>query len=146
FDLPTAQRLLDRRGRLDTIDVQAARGVDQVTLRDRVVAVIDPDLEAVTGSALAGGQAPGPPDALDLVRNLVLGCGLVALLVGAFIVHNTFSILVAQRTRELGLLRCLGASARQVRNSVLVESAIVGLVAAAAGLFLGVAVAGGLRA
>src|SRR5262245_38085616 len=91
FDLATAQRLLGRRDRLDTIDVQAARGVDQATLRDRVAAVIDPDQEAVTGTALAGGEVAGLQDDLDLVRNLVLVCGVVALLVGAFIVHNTFS-------------------------------------------------------
>jgi putative ABC transport system permease protein len=145
FDLPTAQRLLDRRSQLDTIDVQAAGGVDQVTLRDRVAAVIDPGLEAVTGGALAGEQAADLEEELDFVSNLVLVFGLVALLIGAFIIHNTFSILVAQRTRELALLRCLGASRRQVRNSVLVESVIVGMVAATAGLLLGVAVAAGLR-
>jgi putative ABC transport system permease protein len=146
FDLPTAERLLNRQSQLDTIDVQAAGGVDQVTLRDRVAAVIDPGLEAVTGGALAGEQAADLEEELDLVSNLVLVFGLVALLIGAFIIHNTFSILVAQRTRELALLRCLGASRRQVRNSVLVESVIVGMVAATAGLLFGVAVAAGLRA
>jgi putative ABC transport system permease protein len=146
FDLPTAQRLLNRQRQLDTIDVQAAGGVDQVTLRNRVAAVIDPGLEAVTGGALASEQAAHLEEELDLVSKLVLVFGLVALLIGAFIIHNTFSILVAQRTRELALLRCLGASRRQVRNSVLVESVIVGLVAGTAGLLLGVAVAAGLRA
>jgi putative ABC transport system permease protein len=146
FDLPTAQRLLNRQSQLDTIDVQAAGGVDQVTLRDRVAAVIDPGLEAVTGGALAGEQAADLEEELDLVSDLVLVFGLVALLIGAFIIHNTFSILVAQRTRELALLRCLGASRRQVRNSVLVESVLVGIVAATAGLLLGVAVVVGLRA
>jgi len=146
FDLPTAQRLLNREGQLDTIDLQAAGGLDQATLRDRVAAALGPSVEAVTGRDLAGEQAVDLQDELGSFSTLVLLFGLVALLIGAFIIHNTFSILVAQRTRELALLRCLGASREQVRNSVLVESLLVGAVAAAAGLLFGAAVAAALRA
>jgi putative ABC transport system permease protein len=146
FDLPTAQRLFDRQGELDRVDVQAAAGVDQRQLRDRVAVTLAADAEAVTGSALADEQAADTQDELGSASLLVLLFGLVALLIGAFIINNTFSILVAQRTRELALLRCLGASRRQVRNSVLLESLLVGVVASAAGLLFGVAVAAGLRA
>ena len=70
----------------------------------------------------------------------------VALLVGAFIINNTFAILVAQRTRELALLRAIGASAKQVRRSVAIEALVVGGLASALGLFAGVGVAKGIQA
>jgi putative ABC transport system permease protein len=146
FDLPTAQRLFNREGELDRVDVEAAAGVDQRLLRDQIAATLGADVEAVTGSFLADEQAGDLQDELGSVSTLVVLFGLVALLIGAFIINNTFSILVAQRTRELALLRCLGASRKQLRNSVLLESLLVGAAASAAGLLFGIAVASALRA
>ena len=81
---------------------------------------------------------------IDLVRQIMLTAGGVALLVGVFVVNITVSVSVAQRTRELGLWRCVGAEAGQVRRSVLLESSVIGIVAAAVGLGLGVGVASAL--
>jgi putative ABC transport system permease protein len=85
-------------------------------------------------------------DAMDLVRLVMLMAGGVAVLVGAFIVNVTLSVTVAQRTRELALLRCVGASRRQIRRAVRLEAAVIGLAGAGAGLALGFAVAATLRA
>jgi putative ABC transport system permease protein len=85
-------------------------------------------------------------NALGFFNTLLIVFALAALLVGAFMIFNTFSITVAQRTRENGLLRAVGASRRQVLSAVLLEAVVVGLLASAAGLVLGVAVASGLKA
>jgi putative ABC transport system permease protein len=147
FDLATAQQVLDRQGKYDEIDVVAAPGVSQEALRDRVAAAIDPRYEALTGKQLAKESADSISKGLGrFLSTALLAFAGVALFVGAFIIFNTFSIIVAQRTRELALLRCLGASRRQVLTSVLTESAVVGVVASVVGLGLGVLVAQGLRA
>lgn len=102
----------------------------------------------VAGTLLVGDTADraGSTAELDLVRQIMLVAGGVAVLVGAFIVNLTMSVTVAQRTRELALLRCVGADNRQVRRSVLVEALIIGVLAAVAGLAAGYGVAAALRA
>jgi putative ABC transport system permease protein len=148
FDLPTAQEVLNREGKFDEIDVAAAEGVTPEQLRDRVRAAIsDPKYEVLTGEELAADQAAAINDTIGrFLGTALLAFAFVALLVGAFLIFNTFTIIVAQRTRELALLRCLGASRRQVMNSVLIESVLVALVASLVGLGLGVLIASGLRA
>jgi putative ABC transport system permease protein len=147
FDLATAQEVLNREGRFDEIDVAAAEGVTPEQLRDRVRAVVDPRYEVLTGQELAEDTAASINDTLGrFLSTALLAFAFVALLVGAFLIFNTFTIIVAQRTRELALLRCLGASRRQVMNSVLLESVIVALVASLVGLGLGVLIANGLKA
>jgi putative ABC transport system permease protein len=147
FDLATAQEVMNREGRFDEIDVAAEPGVTPEQLRDRIRAAVDPRYEVLTGEELAADSAAAINDTIGrFLGTALLAFAFVALLVGAFLIFNTFTIIVAQRTRELALLRCLGASRRQVMNSVLLESLIVALVASLVGLGLGVLIAGGLRA
>jgi len=147
FTLPTAQEVLNREGRFDEIDVVAAEGTTPEQLRDRVRAVLDPRYEVLTGEELSAAQAAAINDTFGrFLSTALLAFAFVALLVGAFLIFNTFTIIVAQRTRELALLRCLGASRRQVMTSVLLESLIVAVVASLVGLGLGVLIANGLKA
>jgi putative ABC transport system permease protein len=147
FDLATAQEVLNREGRFDEIDVAAAEGVTPEQLRDRIRAAVDPRYEVLTGTELAEDTAAAINDTLGrFLSTALLAFAFVALLVGAFLIFNTFTIIVAQRTRELALLRCLGASRRQVMSSVLLESVIVALLASLVGLGLGVLIANGLKA
>ena len=147
FDLPTAQELLNRNGKFDEIDAAAAEGVTPEQLRDRVRAALDPKYEVLTGSELAEDTAAQINDTIGrFLSTALLAFAFVALLVGGFLIFNTFTIIVAQRTRELALLRCLGASRRQVLTSVLVEAVIVAVVASLVGLGLGVLIASGLKA
>jgi putative ABC transport system permease protein len=145
FDLPYAQELFDREGEFNSIVVSAEAGVSQDELAERVQTAVGSDYEAVTGETVADESAADLEEGLSFFNLGLLVFGGVALFVGAFIINNTFSIIIAQRTRELALLRCLGASRTQVRNSVLLESAIVGLVAAVVGLGVGVLLALGLQ-
>jgi putative ABC transport system permease protein len=147
FTLPTAQEVLNREGRFDEIDVVAADGTTPEQLRDRVRAVLDPRYEVLTGEELSAAQAAAINDTIGrFLSTALLAFAFVALLVGGFLIFNTFTIIVAQRTRELALLRCLGASRRQVMTSVLLESLIVAVVASLVGLGLGVLIANGLKA
>jgi putative ABC transport system permease protein len=147
FDLPTAQRVLNREGEFDEIDVAAEPGVTPEQLRDRIRAALPATYEVLTGEELAADQAATINDTIgQFLGTALLAFAFVALLVGGFLIFNTFSIIVAQRTRELALLRCLGASRRQVLGSVLLESVLVAIVASLVGLGLGVLIALGLRA
>jgi putative ABC transport system permease protein len=155
FDTPTvavlqtaaAQRLLGRGDTVDEVQVRAAPGVGADVLRDRIGRLLPAGrLEAVTAATLAARQAGEVQGYLDGLRATLLAFAAVALLVGSFIIWNTFSVLVAGRTRELALLRLLGATRRQVLGSVLLEATVVGLVAAAAGVAAGAGAALGLEA
>jgi putative ABC transport system permease protein len=155
FDTPTvavlqtaeAQRLLGRGDTADQVLVRAAPGVAPDTLRDRIAGRLPAGrLEVVTAADLAARQVGEVQGYLDGLRATLLAFAAVALLVGSFIIWNTFSVLVAGRTRELALLRLLGATRRQVLGSVLAEATVVGLVAAAAGVAAGVGAAVGLEA
>ncbi|HEV2894799.1 MAG TPA: FtsX-like permease family protein, partial [Actinomycetota bacterium] len=116
-------------------------------LRDRIRAAVEPRYEVLTGEELAEDTAAAINDTIGrFLGTALLAFAFVALLVGAFLIFNTFTIIVAQRTRELALLRCLGASRRQVMTSVLLESLIVAVVASLVGLGLGVLIANGLKA
>jgi putative ABC transport system permease protein len=147
FDLATAQKVMNREGRFDEIDAAAEPGVTPEQLRDRVRAAVDSRYEVLTGQELAEDTAASINDTIGrFLSTALLAFAFVALLVGGFLIFNTFTIIVAQRTRELALLRCLGASRRQVMNSVLIESAIVAVVASLVGLGAGVLIANGLKA
>ena len=145
FDLKTAQQVLDSQGKFNEIDVVAQPGTTPEQLRDRIAAAVPKKYESVTGADQAQRSAKEIQDGLGFFSTALLAFAGVALFVGAFIIFNTFSIIVAQRTRELALLRCLGASRRQVLGSVLTEAGLVGLVASAIGLGLGIVIALGLR-
>ncbi len=145
FDTPTAQDVLDRQGTFDEIDVVAEPGVTAVALQQRIAQVLPKGVEAVTSEKVADEQAKQLKEALGFFRTFLLVFAFIALFVGAFIIFNTFSIIVAQRTRELALLRAIGASRRQVLTSVVVEAFAVGLVASALGLVAGIGIAVGLK-
>ncbi len=146
FDTPTAQAFLGKSGRFDEILVAAKQGVSP----DRLVRAIRPILpggaEVATGEAEVRSQAKGTNEDIGMVREFMLAFGGLALFVGGFVIFNTLSTTVAQRTRELATLRTLGASRRQVLGSVLLESLVIGAVASALGLVLGPALARGLSA
>ncbi|MGH2752182.1 MAG: ABC transporter permease [Actinomycetota bacterium] len=146
FDLETAQELFDKEGTLDSIEVVADDGVNARELRNRVAAALPGDIEAQTGASIADEQSESLQQALGFFNTALLVFGFISLFVGAFIIFNTFSIVVAQRTREYGLLRAMGATGRQIVGSVLVESVIVGFVASLVGLAAGFAIAAGLQA
>jgi putative ABC transport system permease protein len=145
FDVNTAQRVFGKIGRFDSIEAKAAEGTSDLTLRDRVAAVVPAGLEVVTSQQVADEAADGVKQALGFFSTALLVFAGISLFVGGFIILNTFSILVAQRTRELALLRALGASRRQIRWSVVAEAFLVGLFASVVGLGLGVLVAIGLQ-
>jgi putative ABC transport system permease protein len=145
FTQAAAQRLMAEPGKFDDIGVVAEHGVSQEQLRDRLAAAL-PAAEVVTGRAIVAESDRDIGKAAKLINRGLLAFALIALFVGSFIIYNTFSILVAQRGREMALLRAIGASRRQVLGSVLLEAVVVGLIAALAGVVAGIGVAAGLRA
>jgi putative ABC transport system permease protein len=146
FDPSTAQALFNSRGHYDTISVLAARGADTVTLQRAIAAILPAGVEVVSGQTVASELSTAINNDLSFISTALLIFAFIALLVGGFTIFNTFSITVGQRTRELGLLRVVGASRRQLFRSVLAEAAATGLTASLIGLGLGVAAALGLRA
>ncbi|WP_249027874.1 ABC transporter permease [Corynebacterium camporealensis] len=118
---------VDKYGNSERLKVSGAEGVDPDELVDHLNATYD--VEAESGEKLAEEMADMVSSALQFVNYFLIAFGLIALLVGTFIIANTFSMIVAQRTKEFALLRALGASRRQITNSVVVESVLVGLVA-----------------
>ena len=145
FDLPTAQRVLGKDGLVDEVDVRAADGVDAEVLQGRISAVLPEGAEAVTGEQVAADGTAAVRDAMGIFTTVLLVFAGVALLVGTFVIWNTFNVLVAQRRREVALLRAVGATRRQVLSGVLLEASSIGLVAGALGLLTGVGLAVGIR-
>jgi putative ABC transport system permease protein len=141
FDTPTAQEVLGRPGRFDSIAVSADPGISAAELRDRIARALPSGIEAVTGDTLAREGARSIRRGLGFVTTFLLVFAYVALFVAAFIVFNTMSITVAQRSRELALLRAVGATRGQVARSVLAEGVASGLVASVAGMAGGVGLA-----
>jgi putative ABC transport system permease protein len=146
FELPTAQAVLGLPGRLSQIGAVGEQGISQEELADRVQAELPPGLEAITGEALTKEQQSTTRDQLAFFNTFLLTFAVIALFVGSFIIYNTFSIIVAQRTREMALLRAIGAARRQVQGSVLIEALVTGFLASAVGVAIGVVLAVGLRA
>lgn len=146
FDTETAQELLTAPGQFTGISVGAEDGVDPGELADRVGAALGSDYDVRTASEQAETLASDFSEALQFFNVFLLVFAGIALFVGTFIILNTFSMLVAQRTQELALLRALGASKGQVTRSVLGEALVVGLVGATVGLAAGYGIAAGLRA
>jgi putative ABC transport system permease protein len=146
FSLSTAQRLFSLEGRYSQILVKAASGVSAQQLRDRVAGVLPPGVQAVTAASAAASQAQQLNSQLSFLTYFFTGFAGVSLFVGAFVIWNTFSIMVGQRIRELALLRALGGRRGQVFRSVLGEAALLGTAGAAIGVLLGVALARGLAA
>ena len=147
FDTRTAQQLFtDGKQAFSDAWVTADDGVSQAQLRDRVAPLLPTGVEAVTGDKVADEAATNISEMLGFIRTFLLIFAGVSLVVGSFLIVNTFSIIVAQRSRELALLRALGASRRQVRRSVLFEALVVGLIGSTLGLVFGFALAIGIKA
>src|SRR4051794_38985033 len=146
FDTPTAQQLLLSPDRLTQISVAADSGVSQAELAARVRTVTGAGTDVVTGKQLAKESSDSIKQGLSFFNTFLLAFGFIALFVGAFIISNTFSMLIGQRVRELALLRALGAARKQVTRSVLGEALAVGVLGSTVGLGLGVLVAAGLKA
>ncbi|MDP3968618.1 MAG: FtsX-like permease family protein [Nocardioides sp.] len=147
FDTATAQELyLDGQDAYSDVWVTAAEGVSQEDLRDAVAAEVPASYSVLTGDEAAEENASALLEAISFITTFLLVFAGVALVVGSFLIVNTFSILVAQRSRELALLRALGASRRQVTRSVLLEAFVLGLVGSTLGLGLGMVLAQGIRA
>jgi putative ABC transport system permease protein len=146
FALPTAQTLFHAQGSYDTINVLARPGADNVSLQRAIARLLPPGVQVVSGQTVVNELSTAVDDALSFISTALLIFAAIALFVGAFTIFNTLSITVGQRTRELALLRLVGASRRQVFRSVLGEAAAMGLAASVVGLGLGVAAALGLKA
>jgi len=146
FTTAAAQRLVSEPGKFDDIAVVAKSGVTQKELRDRIAAVLPAGTEAVTGATVTAENQDAINRGLGFFNNFMLIFAVIALLVGGFIIFNTFSITVAQRTREHALMRAIGASKRQILAAVILEALGVGIVASLLGLGIGVGVAGALKA
>lgn len=145
FSPDEARALFGNGSTAPYIDVGADPGTAPEQLRD-TLAQKYPRLHVETGQQVRDAFTEQIDSALSFLNYFLVAFGLIGLLVGVFIIYNTFSMLVAQRLRELALLRAIGASRRQVRDSVVLEAVVVGLVGSAAGLGIGVALAIGLRA
>jgi putative ABC transport system permease protein len=141
FDLPTAQRIFDKVGELDEIAVAAAPGVTDQQLIREIRPVLPANAEVLTGAEQAADDASDTDEFISFLRIFLLVFGGVALFVGSFVIANSLSITIAQRTREFATVRTLGASRKQVLGSIVIEALVVGTLAAVTGLFLGLALA-----
>jgi putative ABC transport system permease protein len=146
FDLPTAQVLFGKEGKVDTIYVAARSGASISLLTREIGALLPPTAQARTASEEADQELSDLRDELSFLTTGLLVFGFIAVLVGAFLIFNTFSITVAQRTSEIALLRMLGASRRQVLASILLEALVLGTLASALGLMAGFGFAGAINA
>lgn len=146
FDTRTAQRLFLRTGRFDELAIGSEPGTDNEALTKRIRDLLPgKGATAASGARLASEQAQDIADSTKALTKTLLAFAGVALFVGVFIIVNTFTMLVSQRSREIALLRAVGASRRQVVRMVLVEAGFLGLGASVVGFALGLGVAAGMR-
>ena len=144
FDLPTAQRLMRKEGRLDEIAVASRPGVADPELVREIQAILPNGTQVQGVGAQVQSDAEETNEFITFLQTFLLAFGGIALFVGSFVIANSLSITIAQRTRELATLRMLGASRRQVLGSIILEALVVGVVASLVGLFLGLLLAKGL--
>ncbi|GAA2626048.1 ABC transporter permease [Streptomyces axinellae] len=146
FDTRTAQRLFLQAGQFDELTVASAPGTDDEKLTREIRELLPTKgLTVTSGAKLADEQAKEIADSTKWLTRMLLVFAGIALFVGVFIIANTFTMLIAQRSRETALLRAVGASRRQVVRAVLAEAGLLGLLASAAGFALGLGIATGLR-
>ncbi len=141
FELREAQRLFDMEDRLSSIDVIADDGITQEQLVEAISATTPQRVEVVTGDQQTQEEIENFTEGLGFLNTALLAFAGIAVFVGAFVIQNTFRITVAQRVRELALLRAVGATGSQVTWMVLIEAAILALVASALGVVAGIGVA-----
>jgi putative ABC transport system permease protein len=144
--LPVAQALTHKLGRFDQISVAAAKGVSPALLKRRIKAEMPAGVKVETGTESADRSSEEIRENLSFLPTFLLVFGFIAVFVGSFLIFNTFSITVAQRVTEFGMLRTLGASRRQILSSVLVEAVAIGLLGAVVGIGGGFLIALALNA
>lgn len=140
-----AVQLLSDGKHYRAVDISAKPGVTEEELTARVRAALPSNVSVETGTKLRDDTNNGIQTALSFINYILLAFGFIALIVGTFIIYNTFSMIVAQRLRELALLRAVGASRKQVRRSVLVEALLTGVIGSLVGIVAGIGLAIGLR-
>src|SRR5581483_5990384 len=141
FDLATAQRLFQKQGRFDEIALAGKPGVSPEKLLGEVKPVLPAHAQARTGKQQAAKDTSDTDSFISFLRDFLVAFGGIALFVGSFVIANSLSITIAQRTRELATLRTLGASRRQVLNLIFVEAFVLGVLASITGLFAGLGLA-----
>ncbi len=144
FDLPTAQHLFGKPGKLDEIAVAANQGVSDPKLLAEIRSILPPGTQVRTAQAQSREDSKETDSFISFLQKFLLGFGGVALFVGSFVIANSLSITIAQRTREFATLRTLGASRSQVLRSIVLEALVMGILASVVGLFAGLALAKGL--
>jgi putative ABC transport system permease protein len=144
FDLTTAQRLFERVGKLDQIRAKAKPGITPKQLVAEIRAILPPHTQVKTGEGQAKSDAKDTESFLNFLQDFLLAFGAIALFVGSFVIANSLSITIAQRTRELATLRTIGASRRQVRFSIVVEGFAIGAIASVVGIAVGLGLGVGL--
>jgi putative ABC transport system permease protein len=149
FDVPTGQRVFHKEGKLDQIRASKKPGVSEAELLNQIRSLlrregVAQETQVRSGEGQAHEDASDTKAFLSFLQTFLLAFGGIALFVGAFVIANSLSITVAQRTREFATVRTIGASRRQVRRAVLIESFVMGVLASVTGLFLGLALAKGL--
>ncbi|MGN6871265.1 MAG: ABC transporter permease, partial [Solirubrobacteraceae bacterium] len=145
FTLPEAQQLFHKQGRYDQINVAAKSGTSPEQLVNQIKPLLGPSAQVRTGQGQAAQATKDTSGFLNIFQDFLLAFGGIALFVGSFVIANTLSITIAQRTRELATLRTLGATRRQVLLSVLVEAFVIGTIASVIGLFAGLLLAKALN-
>ena len=133
FDLPTAQRLFDKVGKLDEIAIASKPDVPPAELVAQVEEILPPGTQVKTGEEQAQADAEETNEFISFLQTFLLAFAGIALFVGSFVIANSLSITIAQRTREFATLRTIGATNRQILGSVLVEALVVGTVASVVG-------------
>ncbi|HEX5631483.1 MAG TPA: ABC transporter permease, partial [Acidimicrobiia bacterium] len=146
FEFETAQRIFESVDQIDSIAVVLDPGIDPVLMQAQISRILPDGAEAITGDDQTAANLEEFSEGLGFINTLLLVIAGVAVFVGAYLIQNTFRIIVFQRTRELALLRAVGATARQVTMMVVIEALVVGLVASAIGIGVGILLAMGIRA
>jgi putative ABC transport system permease protein len=141
FEFEEAQRVFEMEGRISGISIAATPDVSAEELATRVAAVLPPDARAVTAAQSNEDQAADIASQLGIITTMLLVFAALAVFVGSFVIYNTFRIIVAQRTRELALLRAIGATGGQVTRMVVIESLVVAMISSAIGVIGGVGLA-----
>ncbi|MEO9326333.1 ABC transporter permease [Gordonia aurantiaca] len=149
FDAATASRLFTDGRHVGTVDMSAVEGVTPEQLKERVIAALGPAAglyDVRTGDEVRADQKEQVNEFLQIFQYILLAFAAIGLVVGTFIIYNTFSMIVAQRNREFALLRAVGASRQQVSRSVLFEALVVGIIGGILGLAIGIGLAAALKA
>jgi putative ABC transport system permease protein len=146
FTEATAQQVLDLPGQFNDIDILATPGANKAAVQSAIAKVLPPGIQVVTGQTVISEDVSSVDQDLGFLNTALLVFAFIALFVGGFTILNTFAIIVGQRTKELALLRIVGASRRQVFRAVIGEAALTGLIASLIGIGLGALTALGLVA